>query len=123
MHDLIVTNTAVNNTLPTTTGNTGLILAEELSHTTPAEQLTSTKIYSHAVTSLFTLNIYCTQTYYEVTGCHIGTPLSYLEGNSNWQSTADYNHLLRPSQPADRINKDNNIFYPFISSIEWAQVI
>ena len=57
-----------------------------------------------------------------MTGRHIGTPLSYLEGNSNWQSTTDHNYLLRPSQPADKINEDNNIFYPFTSSAEWVQV-
>ena len=60
VYDLIATNTAVNNTLPTTTGNTGLILVEELSHTTPIKQLTSTEMYSYAVISLFTLNIYYT---------------------------------------------------------------
>ena len=37
VHDFIATDTAVNNTSPTTTGNTGLILAEELSHITPIE--------------------------------------------------------------------------------------
>jgi hypothetical protein len=37
VHDFIVTDTAVNNTLLTTTGNTGLILAEELSYITPTE--------------------------------------------------------------------------------------
>jgi hypothetical protein len=57
-----------------------------------------------------------------VTSCHTGTLLNYLEGNSNWQFIADRDYLLRPSQPKDGINKDNNIFYPFISSIEWAQV-
>jgi len=97
-------------------------LAEELSHTAPAEQPTSTKTHSHAVTSLFTSNIYYTQTYYKVTNRHIGTPLSHLEKNSNQLSTTNHNYLLRPSQPANRINKGNNIFYPFTSSIEWAQV-
>jgi len=57
-----------------------------------------------------------------VTSCYAGTPLSYLEGNSNQQSAVDHNYLLRPSQLADRINKGNDIFYPFVSSIEWAQV-
>ena len=37
VHDLIATDTAVNNTSPTTTGNTGLILVEELSRTTLIE--------------------------------------------------------------------------------------
>jgi hypothetical protein len=37
VHNFIVTNLAVNNTLLTTTGNTSLILAEELSHTTLTE--------------------------------------------------------------------------------------
>ena len=60
VHDFIATDTAVNNTSPTTTGNTGLILTEELSYTTPAEQPTSTETHSHAATSLSTLNIYCT---------------------------------------------------------------
>jgi len=58
-------------------------LAEELSHTALAEQLTSTEMHSYVATSLSILNIYCTQTYYKVTGRYAGTPLSYLEGNSN----------------------------------------
>jgi hypothetical protein len=95
-----------------------LILAEELSYITPIEQLTSTKMYSYTATSLSTLYIYYTQTYYEVTSYYIGTPLNYLEGNFNWQFVADRDHLLRPSQPEDGINKDNNIFYPFTSSAE-----
>ena len=99
-----------------------MILVEELSYITPVKQPTSTKIYSHAATSLSTLNIYYTQTYYKVTGRYVGTPLSYLEGNSNWQSAVNCDYLLRPSQLADKINKDNNIFYPFISFIEWVQV-
>ena len=37
VYNLIATDTAINNTLPTTIGNTGLILAEELSHITPIE--------------------------------------------------------------------------------------
>ena len=37
VHDFIVTDTAVNNTLLTITGNTGLILVEELSYITPVE--------------------------------------------------------------------------------------
>ena len=37
VHNLIATNTTVNNTLLTTTGNTSLILAEKLSYTTPIE--------------------------------------------------------------------------------------
>ena len=37
VYNLIVTDTAVNNTLPTTIGNTSLILAEKLSYTTPVE--------------------------------------------------------------------------------------
>jgi len=37
VHDLIATNTAINDTLPTITGNTGLILVEELSYIAPAE--------------------------------------------------------------------------------------
>ena len=37
VHDLIATDTAVNDTLLTITGNTGLILVEELSYTTPVE--------------------------------------------------------------------------------------
>jgi hypothetical protein len=40
-------------------------------------------MYSHAATSLSTLYIYYTQTYYKVTGRHTGTPLNYLEGNFN----------------------------------------
>jgi hypothetical protein len=60
VYNFIATDTAVNNTSPTTIGNTGLILAEKLSYITPIEQLTSTKIYSYAVISLFTLYIYCT---------------------------------------------------------------
>lgn len=122
VYDLIATDTTVNDTSPTTTGNTDLILAEELSHTTPAEQPTSAETHSHAATSLSTSNIYCTQTYYEVTGRHAGTPFSYPEGNSNRQSAADRDHLLRPGQPADGMNEDNDIFYPFASSAEWAQV-
>ena len=58
VHDLIVTDTAVNDTLPTIIGNTGLILVEELSHTVPGEQPTSTETHSHAVISLSTSNIY-----------------------------------------------------------------
>jgi hypothetical protein len=54
-----------------------------------------------------------------VTGRYIGTLLNYLERNSNWQSTIDRDYLLRPSQLADGINKNNNIFYPFISFAEW----
>jgi hypothetical protein len=54
-----------------------------------------------------------------VTGRYAGTLLSYLKGNFNWQFIADRDHLLRPSQLADGINEDNNIFYPFISSVEW----
>jgi hypothetical protein len=54
-----------------------------------------------------------------VTGYYIGTPLNYLEGNSNWQFIINRDHLLRPSQLEDGINKDNNIFYSFTSSIEW----
>ena len=120
VYNLIATDTAVNNTLLIIIGNTSLILAEKLSHITPVEQLISTKTHSHAATSLSILNIYCTQTYYKVTGCYTKTPLNYLEGNSNQQSTTDRDYLLRPSQPIDGINKDNNIFYPFISSTEWA---
>jgi hypothetical protein len=37
VYNLIATDPAINNTLPTTIGNTGLILTEELSHTTPTE--------------------------------------------------------------------------------------
>jgi hypothetical protein len=96
-----------------------LILAEELSYTTPIKQPTSTKTHSYTVISLSTLYIYYTQTYYKITGRHTGTPLNYLEGNSNWQFIADHNHLLRPSQLKDGINKDNNIFYPFASFAEW----
>jgi hypothetical protein len=75
-------------------------------------------MHSYAVISLSTLNIYYTQTYYKVTGHYIGTPLSYLEGNSNQQSATDRDYLLRPSQLVDRINEGNSIFYPFASSIE-----
>ena len=60
MYDFIATDTAINNTSPTITGNTGLILAEKLSYITPTEQPTSTKTHSYAVTNLSTLNIYCT---------------------------------------------------------------
>ena len=58
-----------------------------------------------------------------MTGRYIGTPLSYLEGNSNWQSTVDRDYLLKPSQPVNGINEDNDIFYPFTSFAEWVQVI
>jgi hypothetical protein len=37
VYNLIATDLAVNNTSPITTGNTGLILAKELSHITPTE--------------------------------------------------------------------------------------
>ena len=57
VHDLIATDTAVNNTLLTTIGNTSLILVEELSYITPIKQPTSTKMCSYIATSLFTLNI------------------------------------------------------------------
>ena len=60
VHKLTATNTAVNNTSPIITGNTGLILAEKLSYTALTEQPTSTKTHSYAATSLFTLNIYYT---------------------------------------------------------------
>ena len=70
--------------------------------------------------SLSTLYIYYTQTYYKVTSCYTGTPLNYLKGNFNWQFVTDHDHLLRPSQPENGMNEDNNIFYPFISSVEWA---
>jgi len=83
VHDFTATDTTVNNTSLTITGNTGLILAEELSHTAPAEQPTSTEMHSHTATSLFTLNIYHTQTYYKVTGHYAGTLLSHPERNSN----------------------------------------
>jgi hypothetical protein len=53
-----------------------------------------------------------------VTGRYAGTLLSYPEGNSNQQFIINYDLLLRPSQLADGINKNNNIFYPFISSVE-----
>jgi hypothetical protein len=75
-------------------------------------------MYSYMAISLSILYIYCTQTYYKVTGRYIGTPFNYLKGNFNWQFIADYNYLLRPSQPEDGMNKDNNIFYPFASSVE-----
>jgi hypothetical protein len=97
VYNFITTDPAVNNTLPTTTGNTSLILAEELSYTIFIKQPTSTKMYSYMAISLFTLYIYYTQTYYKVTGCYIGTPLNYLERNSNWQFIVDRDHLLRPS--------------------------
>jgi hypothetical protein len=70
--------------------------------------------------SLSTLYIYCTQTYYKVTGYYAGTPLNYLEGNFNQQFIVNRDHLLRPSQPENGINKNNNIFYSFINSTEWA---
>ena len=37
IYNFIATNTAINNTSPTTTGNTSLILVKELSYITPAE--------------------------------------------------------------------------------------
>jgi hypothetical protein len=37
VYDFIVTNSAINNTSPTTTENTDLILVKELSHITPIE--------------------------------------------------------------------------------------
>ena len=37
VYNFIATDTAVNDTLLTTTGNTGLILVEELSYITPIE--------------------------------------------------------------------------------------
>jgi hypothetical protein len=40
-------------------------------------------MYSYIAISLSTLYIYYTQTYYKVTGRHIGTLLNYLKGNSN----------------------------------------
>ena len=55
-----------------------------------------------------------------MTGCYIGTPLSHLEGNSNQQFAVDCDYLLRPSQLADKMNKGNDMFYPFISFVEWA---
>ena len=76
-------------------------------------------MYSYIVISLSTLYIYYTQTYYKVTSRHAKTLLNYLKGNFNWQFITDYNHLLRPSQLKNGINEDNDIFYPFTSSVEW----
>ena len=59
VHDLIATNTTVNNTSPTTTGNTGLILVEELSYIISVKHPTNTEMYSYTAISLSILNIYC----------------------------------------------------------------
>ena len=58
VYDFTATDTAINNILLTITGNTSLILVEELSYIILIKLLTSTKTHSHAVISLFILNIY-----------------------------------------------------------------
>jgi hypothetical protein len=83
VYNFIATDPIINDTSPTTIGNTSLILAEELSYIIFIKQPTSTEMYNYAATSLSTLYIYCTQTYYKVTGCYAGILLNYLEGNFN----------------------------------------
>ena len=87
MDDLVIINVTPDETTLTwhssAIENTSLILIEQSIYTTHTKQLTSTKIHYHAVMSILsTLNVYYTQTYYEVTSDHAGTLLSYLKRNS-----------------------------------------